>query len=99
MPATMALVKTYWDGKDRQRAVSMWSIGSWGGSGLAAIFGGAVVQFTSFGWRGIFMASIVISVISFLMIIGTPNRRSSRRVRRSRSTCLASSCSSSAPWA
>lgn len=75
MPATMALVKTYWDGKDRQRAVSMWSIGSWGGSGLAAIFGGAVVQFTSFGWRGIFMASIVISVISFLMIIGTPESK------------------------
>ena len=42
MPATMALVKTYWDGAGRQRAVSMWSIGSWGGSGLAAIFGGAV---------------------------------------------------------
>ena len=38
----MALVKTYWDGPQRQRAVSMWSIGSWGGSGLAALFGGAV---------------------------------------------------------
>jgi hypothetical protein len=30
MPATMALVRTYWDGAGRQRAVSMWSIGSWG---------------------------------------------------------------------
>src|SRR5690606_25458075 len=39
MPATMALVKAYWDGPGRQRAVSMWSIGSWGGSGLAAVFG------------------------------------------------------------
>ena len=38
MPATMALVKTYWDGAGRQRAVSMWSIGSWGGSDDFALF-------------------------------------------------------------
>ena len=63
MPATMALVKTYWDGPQRQRAVSMWSIGSWGGSGLAALFGGAMAS--SVGWRWIFIASIVISVIAW----------------------------------
>ncbi len=73
MPASMALVKAYWDGPARQRAVSMWSIGSWGGSGLAAIFGGSVVNFV--GWRGIFIASIIISVISFLMILGTPENK------------------------
>lgn len=73
MPASMALVKTYWDGKERQRAVSMWSIGSWGGSGLAAIFGGTVVQFV--GWRGIFIASIIISVLAFFMIKGTPESK------------------------
>ena len=46
MPATMALVKTYWDGAARQRAVSMWSIGSWGGSGApgAVLGGGTVAQ-------------------------------------------------------
>lgn len=49
MPSTMALVKTYWDGAGRQRAVSMWSIGSWGGSGLAALFGGAVVTTSAGG--------------------------------------------------
>lgn len=73
MPATMALVKTYWDGPGRQRAVSMWSIGSWGGSGLSAIFGGAVVQYI--GWRGIFIAYIVISIIAFLLIRGTPESK------------------------
>lgn len=73
MPASMALVKAYWDGPGRQRAVSMWSIGSWGGSGLAAIFGGAMASFV--GWRYIFVASIVISVISFLMILGTPESK------------------------
>src|SRR5690349_231241 len=33
MPASLALVKAYWEGAARQRAVSLWSIGSWGGSG------------------------------------------------------------------
>ncbi|WP_369045569.1 MFS transporter [Sinomonas sp. P10A9] len=73
MPATMALVKTYWDGPGRQRAVSMWSIGSWGGSGLAAIFGGYMS--TLVNWRWIFVASIVISVISILLMWGTPESK------------------------
>lgn len=73
MPASMALVKTYWDGPARQRAVSMWSIGSWGGSGLSAIFGGTMVKYT--GWRGIFIASIVVSVIALALIIGTPENK------------------------
>ncbi|WP_422933027.1 MFS transporter [Sinomonas sp. P47F7] len=73
MPATMALVKAYWDGPGRQRAVSMWSIGSWGGSGLASIFGGYVSTFV--GWRWIFVASIVISVISILLMRGTPESK------------------------
>jgi len=73
MPSSMALVKTYWDGPGRQRAVSMWSIGSWGGSGLAAIFGGAMAS--NVGWRYIFIASIVISAISFFMILGTPESK------------------------
>ncbi len=73
MPATMALVKAYWDGPGRQRAVSMWSIGSWGGSGLAAVFGGGVVD--SLGWRGIFAISIAVSVLAFVLILGTPENR------------------------
>ncbi|MBB1510328.1 MFS transporter [Tessaracoccus sp. MC1756] len=80
MPASMALVKAYWDGKERQRAVSMWSIGSWGGSGLAAIFGGTVVQFV--GWRGIFMASVVISAVAFVMIMGTPENKVTQTERK-----------------
>src|SRR5690606_28415365 len=40
MPASLAVVKAYWDGAGRQRAISMWSIGSWGGSGLCSLFGG-----------------------------------------------------------
>ena len=64
----MALVKTYWDGEGRQRAVSMWSIGSWGGSGLAALFGGFVAS--TFNWRAIFYVSIVVSVIAIALDVG-----------------------------
>ncbi|HET7583007.1 MAG TPA: MFS transporter, partial [Candidatus Limnocylindria bacterium] len=42
MPASLALVKAYWTGAGRQRAISLWSMGSWGGSGFAALFGGLV---------------------------------------------------------
>jgi MFS transporter, DHA2 family, multidrug resistance protein len=73
MPSSMALVKAYWEGKGRQRAVSMWSIGSWGGSGAAALFGGGVVN--SLGWRGIFAISIAVSVLSFVLILGTPESK------------------------
>jgi MFS transporter, DHA2 family, multidrug resistance protein len=79
MPSTMALVKSYWDGAGRQRAVSMWSIGSWGGSGFAALFGGFVVS--SFNWRTIFYVAIVVSVISIVLIWGTPESRADQAAR------------------
>jgi DHA2 family multidrug resistance protein-like MFS transporter len=73
MPATLALMKAYFDGKERQRALSFWSIGSWGGSGVSALFGGLVAS--SLGWRWIFWISILVAVISFLLIRGTPESK------------------------
>ena len=73
MPASLALVKTYWEGAARQRAVSMWSIGSWGGSGVCSIFGGFVAQ--NFGWRYIFFASIARSFLGMWMMKGTPESK------------------------
>src|SRR5690349_17011706 len=73
MPATLALIKDYFDGKERQRAVSFWSIGSWGGSGVSALFGGLVAS--SIGWRWIFWMSIVIAAISFLLLRGAPESK------------------------
>ena len=32
MPSTLALMKAYYEGDARQRALSFWSIGSWGGT-------------------------------------------------------------------
>jgi DHA2 family multidrug resistance protein-like MFS transporter len=73
MPASLALVKTYWVGAPRQRAVSLWSIGSWGGSGLCSLFGGLVTQ--NFGWRYIFFASVLVAIIGLILIHDTPESR------------------------
>jgi DHA2 family multidrug resistance protein-like MFS transporter len=73
MPASLALVKTFWDGEARQRAVSMWSIGSWGGSGFCSLFGGFVAQ--NFGWRWIFFATVVVSLLGMALMKGTPERK------------------------
>src|SRR5690349_18258668 len=70
MPASLALVKAYWEGAARQRAVSVWSMGSWGGAGFAALFGGLVAQ--NIGWRWIFFASVAVSGAGMLMVRGTP---------------------------
>lgn len=77
MPSTLALMKAYFDGKDRQRALSFWSIGSWGGSGLSALFGGFVAS--TLGWRWIFWMAILATIASFLLIRGTPESRVARR--------------------
>lgn len=73
MPASLALVKAYWEGESRQRAISMWSIGSWGGSGFAALFGGMMLE--SVGWRWIFFGGAAVSVLGMWMVSGTPESR------------------------
>src|SRR5579872_3269826 len=79
MPASLALVKTYWDGAARQRAVSLWSIGSWGGSGVCALFGGIVTQ--SLGWRYIFFASVLVALLGLALMRGTPESRATPTYR------------------
>ena len=43
----------YYIGKERQRAVSYWSIGSWGGSGICSLFGGFMAS--TIGWQWILL--------------------------------------------
>ena len=73
MPATLSLMKTYFDGAERQRALSYWSIGSWGGSGICSLFGGMVA--TYLGWRWIFIFSIIFAILGYLLINGTPESK------------------------
>lgn len=80
MPSTLALMKAYFADKERQRALSFWSIGSWGGSGVCSLFGGFVAS--SLGWRWIFWFSIGVAVLSYFLIRGTPESRTSDTEKR-----------------
>ena len=73
MPATMALVKTYFDGENRQRAISFWSMGSWGGMGMTSFVGGAIA--TYMGWKWIFIFSILLALFSMLLIKKVPESK------------------------
>lgn len=55
-------------------------MGSWGGAGLSAVFGGTIVTFI--GWRGIFFASIAVGIIALLLIRGTPESKSGNLTHR-----------------
>ncbi|WP_431710826.1 MFS transporter [Glutamicibacter uratoxydans] len=74
MPSSMALVKTFYEGKARQRALSFWSIGSWGGSGFCSLFGGLMAS-SFLGWRSIFWISVVLSILALFLLRGTPESR------------------------
>jgi DHA2 family multidrug resistance protein-like MFS transporter len=74
MPSTMALIKTFYQGRDRQRALSFWSIGSWGGSGFCSLFGG-LMAVSVLGWRSIFWISIALSFVALYLVRDTPRSR------------------------
>ncbi|MHD0396871.1 MFS transporter [Staphylococcus simulans] len=76
MPATLAIVNEYYQGKDRQRALSYWSIGSWGGSGITSYFGGLMATFV--GWRWIFIVSIIVAILAMILIRHTPETKASQ---------------------
>lgn len=79
MPATIALVKAYFDGEDRQRALSYWSFGSWGGAGACALIGGAIA--TYMGWRWIFVLSIVISLVAMYLLKDIPESKAEQSIK------------------
>lgn len=73
MPATLAVINEYYIGKDRQRALTYWSIASWGGGGITSFFGG--IMATYLGWRSIFIVSIIVTIIAMILIKHTPETR------------------------
>ncbi|MBK4715858.1 MULTISPECIES: MFS transporter [Tenebrionibacter/Tenebrionicola group] len=79
MPATLALLKEWYDGKARQRAISFWVIGSWGGSGLSSFVGGAIA--TGLGWRWIFIVSSGVALLALYLLRNAPESRSAMAAR------------------
>ncbi len=81
MPSSMALVGAYWEGEDRQRASSMWAFGTFGGSGLASIVGGAIAN-SFLGWRSIFIISALFALGAILLTRHIPESKAPREEGR-----------------
>ena len=73
MPSALALIKAYYEGAARQRALSFYSIGAWGATGLSSIFGGIIAS--TIGWRWIYWLSIAIAILSFILIRSVPDSK------------------------
>lgn len=70
MPASLAMINRFYQAEKRQRAVSFFSIGTFGGLGLASLIGGAIAS--SIGWRSIFVVSIAVAVLALFLTRATP---------------------------
>lgn len=81
MPATLALINAYYPGEARPHAISFWSLASWGGSGVANFFGGAVVSTLS--WRWLFGLTVPVALIGMFLVKGTPESKVTSGEKRS----------------
>lgn len=73
MPTSLGMLKIFWEGKERQRAISLWSIGTFGGSGLSSLTGGLIAS--SLGWRWIFFLAIIVAVVALLLTKELPENK------------------------
>lgn len=73
MPATISIVNDFFDGDDRQKALSFWSIGAFGGTGLSSFFAGAMATFIF--WQSIFILSIILSILALVLMRKLPESR------------------------
>ena len=71
--ATIALINSFFHGEERQKALSYWSFGSYGGTGLASLFAGMIATFI--GWRWIFVLSIIFSILALILLKGIPESK------------------------
>lgn len=80
MPSTLALMKTWFEGKQQATALTWWSVGSWGGSGFCAILAGLIEP--SLGWQAIYWISAGVALVGLLLIMGTPESRAAPTTKR-----------------
>ena len=73
MPSALAIIKAYYQGPGRQRAISFYSFGAWGGPGLSSIFGGVFAS--TIGWRWIYILSILVALTSFILLKDVPESK------------------------
>ncbi|MHB8681686.1 MAG: MFS transporter [Acidimicrobiales bacterium] len=76
--ASMALVLSVFDNKDRVKALGFWSLVGAGGPVIGVAIGGPVIQL--FGWRWMFVMQMPLLVISALLATAVlPERAAARR--------------------
>jgi DHA2 family multidrug resistance protein-like MFS transporter len=73
LSSSLAVIKAHYHDRNRQRALSFWSIGSFGGSALTALVGGIVAS--TLEWRWNFVLQIIVSVVAFVLLAGVPESR------------------------
>ena len=73
MPATLGLVKVYYSDADRPRALSYWSMSTFGCASVSSIFGGIIA--THVGWRWAFLLAVPFIGLSFLLLRPAPERK------------------------
>lgn len=73
MPATLGLVKVYYDDESRPRALSFWSMATFGCASVSSIFGGLVA--TMFGWRWAFLLAIPFILMALWMLRAAPESK------------------------
>lgn len=73
MPATLALVRVYYNDADRPRAISLWSMSTFGAASVSSLFGGLVA--TYIGWRWAFLLAIPCIFLAFWLLRSAPERK------------------------
>ena len=73
MPSTLALVKVYYNDEDRPKAISYWSMSSFGCASVSSIFGGLVATFL--GWRWAFLSSVPLIFLAFWLLRSAPESK------------------------
>lgn len=73
MPATLGLVRVYYNDADRPRAVSIWSMSTFGATSVSALFGGLVA--TYIGWRWVFLLAVPFIFLAYWLLRTAPERK------------------------
>ena len=73
MPATLGLVKAYYDDENRPKALSFWSMATFGCASVSSIFGGLTA--TLLGWRWAFLLAIPFILAAFWMLRSAPESK------------------------
>lgn len=73
MPATLALVKVYYNDAERPHAISYWAMSTFGCASVSSILGGVVAS--TLGWRWVFYLAIPFILVAFWLLRSAPESK------------------------